>query len=388
MKKRIISILLVGTLILGIMLPTFAASTSELKSKLNDAKEEKQETTEAKNEVIDEISELDVKIDEYESQISELNKKVEELKDSITTKEKEIKQLEADFEEKEDLLAERLVAMYESGQTTYLDILLSSDGITNFISSYYMAEQLAEADQEVMDSILEQQTTIEKTKKEMEEEKQEVSTAKKEVETKNAALTTAKSSKQSKVNQLSAKEKQLQSKIDEFNAAIKKAEQERNSQISSSGSSGKYQGSFSGVLGWPLSSSSPNYNLISSYFGPRQSPTAGESSNHGAVDIAVRYQPVYAPADGKVIIASVLSGYGNYIMIDHGNGYYTGFGHLSAYSVSKGDVVKRGQKIATSGNTGISTGPHLHFEVYIGGTSNSCRVDPLAYTSHPSLNSL
>ena len=72
-------------------------------------------------------------------------------------------------------------------------------------------------------------------------------------------------------------------------------------------------------------------------------------------------------------------------MIDHGDGYYTGFGHLSGFSVSQGQTVSRGQQIATSGNTGISTGDHLHYEVYIGGTANSYRVDPLQYTSHPSL---
>ena len=72
-------------------------------------------------------------------------------------------------------------------------------------------------------------------------------------------------------------------------------------------------------------------------------------------------------------------------MIDHGDGYYTGFGHLSAYNVSEGQTVSRGERIATSGNTGISTGPHLHYEVYIGGTDNSYRVDPLQYTTHPTL---
>ena len=72
-------------------------------------------------------------------------------------------------------------------------------------------------------------------------------------------------------------------------------------------------------------------------------------------------------------------------MIDHGNGYYTAFGHLSRFNVSVGTVVSTGQQIAVSGNTGISTGPHLHYEVYIGGRGKANRVDPLQYTSHPSL---
>ena len=72
-------------------------------------------------------------------------------------------------------------------------------------------------------------------------------------------------------------------------------------------------------------------------------------------------------------------------MIDHGNGWYTAFGHLSQYKVSEGTIVKTGQQIAVSGNTGVSTGPHLHYEVYKGGSSKGHRVDPLLYTSHPSL---
>ena len=272
--------------------------------------------------------------------------------------------------------------MYEKGQTTYLDILLSSDDITSFISGYYRVEEIAQADQEVITSILEKQEETQEVKDDLEKEKKEVDEAKKEVESKNEKLQVAKKAKQAKVNNLSAEEKELQQTIDEFEEAIKDAQKEIEEAGNNASSGGGYEGSFEGVLDWPLSYS---YNIITSVFGYRDSPTAGASSNHGAVDIAVRYVPVYAPASGKVIIARWLSGYGNYVMIDHGNGYYTGFGHLSGYSVSQGQTVSRGQQIATSGNTGISTGPHLHYEVYIGGTANSYRVDPLQYTSHPSL---
>ncbi len=388
MIKKVISIVLIFVLLYVMTIPAIAASISELKDKKAAAEDQKDEVTAEKNSVLDEISELNAQISQYEDEISELETKISDLETSISDKEDEIKELEDETKEREDLLVSRLVAMYERGQTTYLDVLLSSDDITSFLSGYYRIEEITEADQEVINSVIEKQQQTEDAKQELEKEKNEVDEAKSEVESKNESLQTAKQTKQAKVDSLSEEEQELQATIDEFEDAIKDAQKEIEQATSSSSSGGGYIGSFEGTLSWPVSSSTPYYNYISSYFGPRPSPTAGASSNHGAVDIPVRYAPVYAPASGKVIIARRLSGYGNYIMIDHGNGYYTGFGHLSAYSVSEGQTVSRGQQIATSGNTGISTGPHLHYEVYIGGTSSGYRVDPLQYTSHPTLYSL
>lgn len=392
MIKKVISIVLAIMLLCAYTIPSTAATKQELQeqkaeaqSKKEEAEAQKEEVTAEKNSVLDEISELTAEISKYESQIDELNEKIDSLESSISDKEDEIAELEIETKEKQDLLIDRLVAMYEKGQTTYLDVLLSSEDITSLISNYYRIEELASADQAVIDSVIEKQNETEEAKQELEKEKNEVDESKQEVEQKNESLQAAKDAKQVKVASLSETEKELQDTIDEFDAAIKKADKEikkLTQNTSSSGGSGGYTGSFKGVLEWPLSYS---YNRITSVFGNRTAPTAGASSNHGAIDIGVNYVPVYAPADGKVIIARALSGYGNYVMIDHGNGYYTGFGHLSAYSVSEGDIVSTGQQIATSGNTGISTGPHLHYEVYIGGTANSYRVDPLQYTSHPSL---
>ena len=386
MKKTIISIILIIAILSMYVMPSIAVTQSdvdEMKEQQQEVEDQKDAVTEEKNSVMDEISALTAQISKYESEISELNDKIDELENSISDKEEEIKQLEKETEEKKELLIDRLVAMYEAGQTTYLDVLLASEDMTSLISNYYRIEEIAEADQAVIDSIIEKQEQTEQAKKELESEKKEVNDSKAEVKEKNASLQTAKSSKQEKVNSLSAEEKKLQSKIDEFEEAIKDAEEEIKRAAQEAQNSGTgYEGSFEGMFAWPLSYSC---NIITSIFGYRDAPTAGASSNHGAVDIAVNYVPVYAPADGKVIISRYLSGYGNYVMIDHGNGYYTGFGHLSSFNVSQGQVVSTGQQIATSGNTGVSTGPHLHYEVYIGGTANSYRVDPLQYTSHPSL---
>ena len=393
MIKKVISIMLVLILLCICSVPSIAASVSELEDKKDELESQQQEVQDQKDEVtaqkesvMDEISELTAQISQYESEINKLNKKIDSLENSISTTEKEIEKLEKETKEKEDLLLQRLVAMYERGQTTYLDVLLASEDITALISNYYRIEEIASADQSVIDSIKEKQAETETKKQQLEKEKNEVDESKKEVEKKSESLETARKTKQSKVNSLSAEEKKLQNKIDEFEEAIKDAQSEIEQAIADASSSGgSYGGSFEGVFDWPLKSSSYRYNIITSVFGYRDAPTAGASSNHGAVDIAVSYAPVYAPASGKVIIAKWLSGYGNYVMIDHGDGYYTGFGHLSGFSVSKGQTVSRGQKIATSGNTGISTGDHLHYEVYIGGIDNWYRVDPLQYTSHPSL---
>lgn len=393
MMKKIVSICLI-LVILGICsIRVIASSVSELEDKKDELEQQQQETqnqkdavTEERESVMEEVVNLTAQIAEYENEISDLNDKIDSLESSIDTTEEEITRLEKETKEKEDLLIQRLVAMYERGQTTYLDAILGSEDITSLISNYYRIEEIAEADQSVIDSIKAKQAETESKKQQLEKEKNEVDESKKEIEQKNESLQIAKQEKQMMVDELAAQEDELQAQIDEFEAAIQDAQDEIDAAIAESNNSGgSYDGSFSGMFDWPVSYSAANYNIITSVFGYRDQPTAGASTNHGAIDIAVRYTPVYAPADGKVIIARALSGYGNYVMIDHGDGYYTGFGHLSSFNVSAGQTVSRGQQIAVSGNTGISTGPHLHYEVYIGGTANSYRVDPLQYTSHPSL---
>ncbi len=384
MMKKILSIFLT-LIILGICsVKVIATSVSDLEEQKDAAQEKKEEVTAEKNSLLDEISELNVQIEEYESEIEELNNKISSLENSIEKNEEEIKKLEEEVAEKEELLIQRLVAMYEAGQTTYLDALLGSEDIATLISNYYRIEEIAEADQTVIDSIKSKQAETEAKKQQLEKEKNEVNESKIEVEQKSESLESAKATKQVKVSSLSEEEKELQAQIEEFESQIEEAKR----QSAQNDNRYEYEGSFEGVLSWPVSSNTPYYNYISSYFGPRPSPTAGASSNHGAIDIPISYAPVYSAADGRVVSAGWMSGYGNYIEIDHGNGYYTAYGHLSSFNVSAGDTVSRGEQIAVSGNTGVSTGPHLHFEVYIGGLGLNCRVDPLQYTTHPNLYSL
>ena len=380
MNKKIISFIAIISLLLAYTNNCIAASISELNEQKEQAENQKDKVTQQKENAQNELDDINAQISSIESEIFKLQNQLDDLNSSISNKEKEIEEKQQELEHKEDLLKTRMVAMYKGGGTTYLDVLLGSSNYIEMYTKYNAIQTIAEKDTELINEVTDQKQSIENEKKELENNKAQVESVKSKTDAKNAELKAAKVAKQSVVNNLSAEEQELQKKIEEFEDAIEKAQAEIAQ--ATQGTSG-YEGAFTGGrFEWPISY---NYNRITSIFGNRTAPTAGASTNHGAIDIGVSYVPVYAPAAGKVILAQWVSGYGNYIMIDHGSGYYTAFGHLSQFKVSVGTVVSQGQQIAVSGNTGISTGPHLHYELYIGGRSKGYRVDPLQYTNHPSL---
>ena len=390
MRKKFLITLFTATVSLVLMssliLNTYAASQRDI-DELNDKKSQAEDELNSVNAQMDtaesELESLKSQVAEVESELARLNTQLDDLNNSIDTKEAEIKQEEAEIEEKDDLLKQRMVAFYELGDTSYLDLLFNSADLFDFLSTYSIVQQIVEADTALINELEEKKAQLEEDKAELESNRAEVQTVKAEQEKKSTELQSLQAEKEQVINSLSEDQKALEQQIQAFEDAIDEAQEEiRRQEEANNATNGKYEGSFEGVLEWPLSY---NYNIITSIFGNRTAPTAGASTNHGAIDIGVSYVPVYAPASGKVILAGYVSGYGNYIKIDHGNGYYTAFGHLSAFNVRAGDVVSTGEQIAVSGNTGVSTGPHLHYEVYIGGSSKGYRVDPLQYTSHPSL---
>lgn len=390
MRKKILVTLFTATvslvLIFSLVLNVYAVSQSdidELNDKKSKAEDQLDDINSQKDSAEDELEDLKGQVAEAERQLDSLNAQLDELNDSISAKENEIKEEEEEIEEKDNLLKERMVALYELGDTYYLDVLFNSENLFDFLSSYSIVQQIVEADTSLINELEEKKEQLQSDKAELESNRAEVQTVKAEQEKKSTELKSLQAEKQKVIDSLSEDQKKLEKQIQEFEDAIDDAQDEiRKQEAANNAANGKYEGSFQGVLEWPLSYS---YNIVTSIFGNRTAPTAGASTNHGAIDIGVSYVPVYAPASGKVILAGYVSGYGNYIKIDHGNGYYTAFGHLSSFNVKAGDVVTTGQQIAVSGNTGVTTGPHLHYEVYIGGSSKGYRVDPLQYTSHPSL---
>lgn len=373
MKRKIISIFLIVILLVISIMPIVYAKTARekkeyLQDKLNDTKEEKENITKEKENILEQISKLDEQIDEYELEINNINTKINDLKNSIKSKETQIKKLEKEYKEKEEAFIERMVAIYEAGQTTYLDVLLSSEDIVSFISNYYMIEELAEADNAMLDSIQNQQQKIEDTKKELEEQKKNITNSKNEIEEKKEELDSVKASKQSKVNSLSEKEKKLQQEIEQYQEDIKDVEKQIK-EYEKNNSSISYTGE---KMGWPVK----GYYSITSYYGYRIHPIYGYRKLHTGIDIgAPKNAKFVAAADGTVINASYSGGYGNRVIINHGNGISTIYAHGTSILVKEGQKVKKGQAVLTVGSTGLSTGNHAHFEV----RKNGSYVNPLDY---------
>ena len=400
MKRKCFKLLMIAVLTIFMFnLPlTLAASTTDLnnqkeenQNKIEESKEKKEEITAEKNQTVAEVEEISEKISDYESQISELNTKISDLNAKISESEQKLNEAQEDYTKQEELLEDRLVATYEAGETSYLDFLLSSDGIIDFISNFYLVSEIATSDAELLDSIQKQKEEIQQAKTDLENDKKELDTSKAQMQSVTTQLQQPKSEKNAKVAQLTEEEQKIQDQIDELNqanksidakiqAAIKKA-QEASKNNSSSGSSG---GTSGGGQSAP-SSSGFIYPVPSAYSKITTGLYYSSGQYHGAVDFGsagINGQPIYAVADGEVIVSERLSGsYGNYIIIMHNNGLFTLYAHGQdgSRTVSVGDTVRQGQQIMRVGTTGNSTGPHLHFEVRTSPGTYSCRVNPMNY---------
>lgn len=398
MKK--IGLKIIGTLIIisitinVFSMISFASEKSELNQKIKATKENL-------NDVNSKKEESQNKVDDLKSQIAEYEKEINSLKDEIKQKQKEIKEmqekldkLEKERQEKQDLLDQRLITMYENGETTYLDVLLSSADITDFISKYYMVETVTEADKELIEGIEADKKEIEETKNKLNASLDEVEKKKEEQESIQTKLNKAKNKEEEKVESLTEESHDLEEDIEAYEKKMKELDAKEKAQEEALKhkieEAEKNHGSNSGSSGSGSSGGSSSGGSISSkgFIRPvtsgRITATMYYSSGkyHGAVDFGVSTgTPVYAAADG-IVVTSTWGGsdsYGYYIKIKHYNGLYTLYAHGSSLVAKVGQEVNQGDLIMYSGNTGNSTGPHLHFEVRKSPGGYSNRVNPLNY---------
>ena len=280
------------------------------------------------------------------------------------------------YEKQKELLEKRLVAMYELGSVSYLDLILNSKSITEFLSNYYLISEITSADEELLQNV-EAEKKYNKKLKETLETKRNILTASRETREKNAiSLANMAVIKNNKLLELTDEQAALQKMVEEYQNQI--AEIETEIRLLAIANVGKdYVG---GSMAWPV----PGYTRITSSFGMRTHPITGVYKLHTGVDIGAPMGANFIAAnDGIVTYAGYNTAYGNMVIVDHGGGITTLYAHGSEILVQVGQTVLQGTPILKVGATGYATGPHAHFEVRINGEY----VQPLDYiTSYNSQN--
>ena len=396
MIRRITALGLILVLAAGIPIQASSASTEKVTEdaaptkSLQEAQDEKAQLEKALKEAQSTIEDLRDSKGHIESKVTELNQQLIDISARITDLENQLTAKSEDIQETKDELAGakereaqqyadmkvRIQFMYENGQTSYLEALLSSRNISEFLNSADYIAQIQSYDRQKLTEYQDTVESIVNLEAQLEQEYTDLEALKSTVESNKATVAAMMRQKESELADISGDIEDAQSDADyyaaeiqaqeELIAAIKRAEAEK---AAAGVEEHPYTG---GAFRWPC----PSSTRVTSDYGTRVSPMSGASSNHKGIDIgASAGADIIAAADGTVTAASYSSAAGNYVMIDHGGGLYTVYMHASSLLVSPGQTVSAGDVIAKVGSTGISTGSHLHFGVSLNGSY----VSPWSY---------
>ena len=396
MIRRITALVLILVLAAGISIQASSASTEKVTEdaastkSLQEAQDEKAQLEKALKEAQSTIEDLKDSKGDIESKVTELNQQLIDISARITDLENQLTAKSEDIQETKDELAGakereaqqyadmkvRIQFMYENGQTSYLEALLSSRNISEFLNSADYIAQIQSYDRQKLTEYQDTVESIVNLEAQLAQEYTDLEALKSTVESNKATVAAMMRQKESELADISGDIEDAQSDADyyaaeiqaqeELIAAIKRAEAEK---AAAGVEEHPYTG---GAFRWPC----PSSTRVTSDYGTRVSPMSGASSNHKGIDIgASAGADIIAAADGTVTAASYSSAAGNYVMIDHGGGLYTVYMHASSLLVSPGQTVSAGDVIAKVGSTGISTGSHLHFGVSLNGSY----VSPWSY---------
>lgn len=424
MKKRIellkrqgarIAVVTAGALIMSLAAsfsaPSFRVNAEETKEEIEQQKEEAEE---GKAEAEAAIEKYRKKIDKLTVKIQELDTKMTDISAKIVDKKAQADQLKVEIDETQKLLAEaqvsesnqyvamkkRIQYLYEEGDVEYIDALMSSASFEDSLNKSEYVDQISSYDQKQLDKFVKTKNDIKSYEQTLADDLVEVEAVQAELEQQQADLDEVIGLKYEEINKYNGdievqqavaadfanKEAELDDKLaqiakEEEQRRREEEERRRQEEQSQSGDGDDDSDSDdgnddfvpgSGQFLWPVSTG----GVITDYYGPREAPTAGASTWHRGIDIGCGYGDAIVAADsGVVICAEWGESGGNYVMIDHGNGYVTMYLHNSSLAVSVGDNVAQGETIAYAGSTGYSTGTHCHFSILYNGEY----VNPLDY---------
>lgn len=374
--RRSISLLITAAITSSMFSYAYAEGIEDKQNKLNEVNSSIQQKKDKlksingnKENVQKELESLDKDMSQASATLQTLNGKISDLNSKIKVNEKEIQSKKQEYLKENELFKQRVRALYKSGNSAYLDVILNSKDFSDLIGRMDIIKKIIDYDKNLISDIKEKQESLEKKQSELEKNKKSVLSLKSEADEKYKMLKSKSSEKKQLVEKLDKDKKYYENMIaqeqSESQELTKTIQQMKNSSSSTQINS---NGKLFCVTGKPYAITSP--------FGMRYHPVLGYSRLHAGIDIGVPIgTPVYALKDGVVIAAQSMSGYGNVVMINHG-GITSVYGHNSSLAVSPGQVVKGGQLISYSGNTGVSSGPHLHFEIR---NSSGQPIEPSGY---------
>ena len=348
-----------------------ARSVSELKEQMQKRNESIKQTEKEinsklaeKNAELEKRNSLDIQITALLDDISDVEAVINEKQAEIDEKNVQIEQLANQIAQNKQRLGQRLKVMYEYGATSYLELLLESNGLSDLITRISVIKSVYNYDRAVIDDYANSKTELESARQLVINEQSEQVEAKKILDGKMSNLEGLKQEKQRIIDSLNSDIESLKREEKKMEDDYAQLERELNTALSSSTKSSAPVYSGNGKFAWPSASST----RVTSEFGYRIHPISGTRSLHRGMDIGAGLGTnVLAAEAGTVVTAGWNNSYGYYITINHGGGYVTLYAHNSKLRVSKGQKVTRGQAIAKCGSTGNSTGPHIHFEVRVNG---------------------
>lgn len=378
-KKKILIAILINSLIFSSSVYTVMAD--DLDDELYNIQgqiDESRSTQASWQSIIDEVSTklraIQADLDSAIQKLKNIENEKEQINKQIKQTEVEIQKAQAKLVERQNILNKRVRAIYMNGQLSYLEVITGAKNFSDFANRVELLKRVIRADFNLIKDIQKQKEAIEAKKVELEQKHKEIEKLAEEAKKTTDEIAKKKNEQQEILNEARTHKEaaqQLENDLIARSEQVKEMinERIRQRQNSSSASDSSYtQGT--GSLSWPCN------GPITSPFGYRVHPIFGTTIYHSGIDIGVDYgTPIHAADSGTVIYAGWIDGYGNTVIIDHGNGITTLYGHNTSVAVGDGQSVSKGTVIAYAGSTGNSTGPHCHFEVQVGGSA----VDPMGY---------
>ena len=399
--KRVVTLLLLLTMVVPYCFVTYNDVYGDSKQNLSDANNKKSDLLKSQSDDVETyLAQLDSQMSTVNRSLNEVSGQIEQIETEITETEEKLAEAEDDVDEQYDAMKLRIQYMYEHNDETYFALLLNSESMGDMLNKAEYITKISDYDRKMLEKFNDTVNFITDAKIKLEQDRETLVAKQDELQDKKSSLELLEETKQNEMAALKKNTQQQKDYKEKIEADMKaqdnliasieaqiKAEEaaanasknnSSNNSSNSNNNSGNNSNSGStsydgGAFKWPTVST-----RITSPYGD----TEGRTSPHQGIDIGavvrgVSGDPIYAAADGKVVISQFSSSAGNYIMIYHGNGLYTRYLHASSLLVSVGTYVTKGQTIALMGTTGNSDGVHLHFDVRLNGSV----VNPWNYLS-------